>query len=250
MQIKVLLKSASSPPGVKLARIMHYPERFGMSYTLYYHTVHGRGLENGDPEVMARVMKAEEIQPKLSPLAEHWIFGLLRECTFGRLPDMVLREAYAHLLAGNRAYTNKAGWETRQSVILNTNIGAEWMQMGFALPNGATVEIVGDEVTIAGKRCTPIRALDVNELQTFKATYANSPYTIACTTNCVTEPQPNGLVDPFPLLGELGYSTPIPILAEGQDFIYVESAWLAPLPDGVTGRQYPYVDTNYKTVRW
>lgn len=250
MQIQVVIKSESNPPAMKLARIMHWPERYGMSYTLWHHTFSGRGLENGDPEVMRRITKTGEKLANLSPAIEWWLFGLLKECTFGRIGDTTLKQAYAHLLDGNRAYTDYTGWETRQSLVLGKNIGAEWMRMGYGLPNGATVEIVGDEVTIAGKLCTPIRALDVLDPNTLKATYANSPYTIQCATNCVTEPQPNGLVDPFPFLGELGYSTPIPLLAEGQNFIYVESAWLKPLVEGVTGRQYPYVDTNYKTVRW
>lgn len=232
------------------ARIKHYPERYGMSYTLYYHTYHGRGLERGDPEVMARVMRAGEIQPKLSPEIELWLFGLLRECTFGRVSDAVLRQAYAHLLAGNRAYTNKAGWETRQSVVLNKNIGADWMQMGYALPNGATVMVVGRAERIAGRHCLPILALDVLDPMTLNASYKTDPYTIACTTNCVTEPEPLGIVDPFPVLGELGYSTPIPILAQGQNYVWVESDWIYRLPDQANGRQYPYFNTNYRTVRW
>lgn len=232
------------------ARIIHYHERFGMSYTMYYHKYHGRGLGKGDPEVMQRIMRAGEVQPKLSPEIERWLFGLLRECTFGRLPDIVLRQAYAHLLAGDRAYNNFAGWETRQSVVLKVNLGAEWMQMGYALPNGATVRVIGREETVAGKRCLPILALDVLDPATLKATYKTDPFTIACATNCVTDPQPNGLVDPFPVLGELGYSTPIPLLTYAQDHVWVESEWIERLPDNTAVRQYPYYRTNYKTVRW
>ncbi len=232
------------------ARIMHWHERYGMSYTLWHHKYSGRGLANGDPEVMRKITKTGERLAELSPAIEHWLFGLLRECTFGRVSDDVLKQAYAHLFAGNRAYTDYTGWEARQSLVLGKNIGAEWMRMGYALPNGATVRVIGQEESIAGKQCAPILALDVLDPATLKATYKTDPYTIACATNCVTDPQPYGLVDPFPVLGEFGYSTPIPILAQGQAHVWVESAWLERLPDNTVVRQYPYYKTNYKTVRW
>jgi hypothetical protein len=230
------------------ARIMHWPERYGQSYTLWHHLNSGRTLANGDPEVCRRIVRGDELQARLSPAIERWLFGLMKECTFGRVNDDLLKKAYANLLADDRAYTDYSGWFYNQSVILDLNIGASPMRMGYAIPNGATVMVVGKEEMVAGKLCLPILALDVLDPQTLKATYKDDPYTIACATNCVTEPQPMGKVDPFPVLGELGYSTPVPILAQGQNYIWIESAWIKRLE--TTGRQYPYYETAYTTVRW
>lgn len=243
------------PAGWYPARIMQWHERYKMSYCLWHHLndESGRGLANGDPAVVRRIVRSTEVQAKFTPALERWLFGLLHETTFGRVPEKTLLNAYKNLLADDKAYTDYSGWFHNQSVVLNVNIGASLMRMGYALPNGATVMVVGanENRMVKGIKTsvTPILALDSLDPNTLKATYANSPYTIQCATNCVTEPQPFGKVDPFPIID--GYSTPIPILAEGATRVYIETGWIQKLNQDQLGiRQYPYYNTSYTNVRW
>lgn len=260
--MKISIRTVPVPPvaptlpvGWYPARIRHWHERYGMSYCLWMHINVPRGLTNGDPSVIRRIVRSVDVQPKFTPEIERWLYGLSKETTFGRVTERVLLNSYKNLLADDKAYTDYSGWFNNQSVVLGVNLGASLMRMGYALPNGATVMVVGanESRMIKGVKTsvTPILALDVLDPETVKTTYADSPYTIQCATNCVTEPQPYGKVDPFPVLGEYGYSTPIPILAQGATKIYVETAWIQKLPIDQLGiRQYPYYNTSYKNVRW
>jgi hypothetical protein len=243
-------KEAPLPSGWYRARIKHFPERYNMSYTLWHHLNAGRGLPNGNPEVMRRVIRSGEILPSLTPALEWWYFSLFRECTFGKVSDGVLRQAYRNYFADDKAYVDYSGWFNNQSVVLGENIGKSFMRMGYSIPCGLTVLVKGGREVVSGKNCLPILALNSLDNRNLKATYKNSPYTIGASVNCVTNPQPKGIVDPFPILGELSWTTPFAILAHGSTTAYIEEEWVERLPVGVEGRQYPYLNTNYKDVRW
>jgi hypothetical protein len=229
------------------ARVMHWHERYGLSYIAWKQKYEGwpAGI-SGDPAVVPLIHPSDWKPPLLTPELEWWWYGLMRQASHGTLNDDVIDKCYANTLDGAKAYTDYSGWTNgNQSVVLNVNLGASLMRMGGRIANGATVIVTGDAVQVAGHWCWPIRLLDALDKNTLLQTWGGCWWGIFAATNSVYNPFPYGVVDPFPIFGDAGWSVPVPLLGQGTTTGYIECDWLEWLPYGTAARQWPYYKTNY-----
>lgn len=229
------------------ARVKHWHERYGLSYVAWKQKNEGWPLGiTGDPAVVPLVHPSDWQPPLLTPDLEWWWYRLMIQASHNTLLDDVIYRCYEQTTRGDKAFTDYAGWDNgNQSVVLGVNLGASLMRMGGRIANGATVLVTGDAVEIAGKLCWPIRLLDALSPSTLLQTWKSCWWGIFAATNSVREPYPFGVVDPFPILGDAGWSVPVPLLGQGTTTGYIEHDWVEWLPYETMARQWPYYKTNY-----
>lgn len=251
------------PRGWCPVRIKPWHVRYGMGYNHWHHENSGRILPSGDPAVCRRIAPGDETPLYLTPEIETWILQRLFEVSFRtrynltfRQVDVICRNAYRHLTSGKVAFCDGSGNETNQSVVLNQNIGAGLMRWGYAVPNGNMMMAVNGPVTVAGKSCIPLLALDLSDPKMLNATIANSPYTIGWAVNSVVVA--NDVLEdctPFPVMANnLAVGTPFFAFTttrlNGVPVIYIETDWIEYLPKYTRQRVNPYFRNSYEGIDW
>jgi hypothetical protein len=134
-----------------LAKIKHFPELYGMSYTAYQREQKPGGFTAPSyPELFKTVSEAGDRPVSLTPALEEFWLRLLAEGS-GLPKDKVL-QAYGNLTMDGRAFTDRASWTNgRQSVPLNENIGAQPMSFPTIIGCGMTVNVISGQMRIGGK---------------------------------------------------------------------------------------------------